>query len=74
MLTGTKVDNTSLNGLLDKLAVRDEFFEISYETPTREDYMALVDAALKGKLEGVVSVGRSGIYLNKRLIHPPAET
>ena len=73
MLTKTTNDNVSLNRLLEKLAIKDERFEVSYETPTRADYVALVDAALSGKLDGVVSVGRSGIYLNKCLIHPPAD-
>lgn len=73
MLTRTTNDNVSLDGLLKKLALTEERFETSYETPNREDYMTIVNAALNGKLDGVVSVGRSGIYLNKCLIHPPAD-
>ena len=60
--------------LLERLSVRNDQFDTFYETPTREDYKTLVDAALAGKLEGIVSVGRSGIYLNKCLIHPPTDT
>jgi hypothetical protein len=59
--------------LLERLTVRNDQFDTFYETQTREDYQALVDAALAGKLDGIVSVGRSGIYLNKCLIHPPTE-
>ena len=59
--------------LLESLTVRNDQFATFYETRTREDYHALLDAALAGKLEGIVSVGRSGIYLNKCLIHPPTE-
>ena len=73
MLTNTNNEEGSLNGILEKLAVKEEPFEVSYVTPTREDYLELLDAALNGRLDGVVSVGRSGIYLNKCLIHPPAD-
>jgi hypothetical protein len=59
--------------LLERLSVRNDEFDTFYETPTREDYQTLVDAALAGKLDGIISVGRSGIYLNKCLIHPPTE-
>jgi hypothetical protein len=59
--------------LLERLSVRNDQFDTFYETQTREDYQTLVDAALAGKLEGIVSVGRSGIYLNKCMIHPPTD-
>ena len=59
--------------LLERLLIRNDQFDTFYETSTREDYQTLVDAALAGKLDGIVSVGRSGIYLNKCLIHPPTE-
>jgi hypothetical protein len=59
--------------LLERLIVRNDQFDTFYETKTRKDYQTLVDAALEGKLDGIVSVGRSGIYLNKCLIHPPTE-
>ena len=73
MLVRTKAENASLEGLLEKLTVENERNETSYVTPNREDYFELLNAALNGKLDGVVSVGRSGIYLNKCLIHPPAD-
>ena len=59
--------------LLERLTVRNDQFDMFYEASTREDYQTLVDAALAGKLDGIISVGRSGIYLNKCLIHPPTE-
>jgi len=73
MLVRTKAENASLEGLLEKLTIENERNETSYVTPNREDYFELLNAALNGKLDGVVSVGRSGIYLNKCLIHPPAD-
>ena len=59
--------------LLERLTVRNDQFDTFYEASTREDYQTLVDAALAGKLDGIISVGRSGIYLNKCLIHPPTD-
>ena len=59
--------------ILERLTVRNDQFDTFYEASSREDYQTLVDAALAGKLDGIVSVGRSGIYLNKCLIHPPSE-
>ena len=73
MLVRTKTENVSLKGLLEKLTIENERNETSYVTPNREDYFELLNAALNGKLDGVVSVGRSGIYLNKCLIHPPSD-
>ena len=73
MLVRTKEENASLKGLLEKLTIENERNETSYVTPNREDYFELLNAALNGKLDGVVSVGRSGIYLNKCLIHPPSD-
>ena len=59
--------------LLERLTVRNDQFDMFYEASTRADYQTLVDAALAGKLDGIITVGRSGIYLNKCLIHPPSE-
>jgi hypothetical protein len=60
--------------MLERLTVRNDQFDTFYEASSREDYQTLVDAALAGKLDGIVSVGRSGIYLNKCAIHPPTES
>ena len=73
MLTGAKKARVSIEGIIDRLSVKNDQFNTFYETPTREEYFTLVDAALDGRLDGLVSVGRSGVYLNEYLIHPPAE-
>lgn len=73
MLTGAKKAKSSVDGIIGRLSVKNDQFNTFYETPTREEYFALVDAALEGRLDGVVSVGRSGVYFNECLIHPPAE-
>ena len=73
MLTGVKKAKASIDGIIGRLSVKQDQFNTFYETPTREDYFTLVDAALDGRLDGVVSVGRSGVYFNECLISPPAE-
>ena len=73
MLTGVKKAKASIEGIIGRLSVKQDQFNTFYETPTREDYFTLVDAALDGRLDGVVSVGRSGVYFNECLINPPAE-
>ena len=73
MRTNTTNSTGSLNGILETLSVREEPYDTLYETGSHEDYVTLLRAALDGKLEGVVSVGRSGIYLNKQLISPPRD-
>ena len=73
MLTGVKKAKASIDGIIGRLAVKQDQFNTFYETPTREEYFTLVDAALDGQLDGVVSVGRSGVYFKECLISPPAE-
>lgn len=73
MQAAAKLEKTAFSDLLERLSVRNDQFDTFYETQTRDEYHTLVNAALDGKLDGIVSVGRSGIYLNKCLIHPPAE-
>ena|SRR5436190_15509353 len=73
MQTAAKLKDAHFSDLFERLSVKNDRFDTFYETSTREDYKALVDAALNGKLDGIVSVGRSGIYLNKCLIHPPTD-
>ena len=73
MQAAAKLETVPFGELFERLSVRNDQFDTFYETRTREDYQTLVDAALTGKLEGIVSVGRSGIYLNKCLIHPPTD-
>jgi hypothetical protein len=73
MQTNTANSSASLNGILEKLSVREDRYETLYETVSYEDYTTLLRAALNGKLDGIVSVGRSGIYLNNQLISPPRD-
>lgn len=63
-----------LNQILERLSISEEPYYQSYKTSSPEDYKLLVQQALNGRLDGVVSVGRSGIYFNELLITPPTET
>jgi hypothetical protein len=62
-----------LDQILKSLSISEEPFFQSYRTSSLEDYKVLVEQALNGQLEGIVTVGRSGIYLNDALISPPAD-
>jgi len=73
MQPAMKLEETAFTGPLERLSLRNVPFDSFYEARTREDYHVLVDGALAGKLDNVVSVGRSGIYFNKCVIHPPAD-
>jgi hypothetical protein len=64
----------ALAQILEQLSISEEPYYQSYRTSSREDYMLLVEHALNGRLDDVVSVGRSGIYFNQVLITPPADT
>ena len=66
--------NPPLNQILERLSISEEPYYQSYRTSSPEDYKVLVEQALNGRLDGVVSVGRSGIYFNEILITPPADT
>ena len=72
MLTRT-TEKMTLNEILESLSITEEPYYQSYKTTSSEDYKFLVREALSGRLDGVVSVGRSGIYLNELLITPPAD-
>ena len=72
MLTRT-TETKALNEILESLSITEESYHQAYRTSSPEDYRLLVREALNGRLEGVVSVGRSGIYLNELLITPPAD-
>ena len=65
--------NPPLERILERLAISDEPYCQSYRTSSKEDYKLIVEEALNGRLDGIVSVGRSGIYLNELLISPPAD-
>ncbi|HJS50524.1 MAG TPA: hypothetical protein VJ781_01370 [Pyrinomonadaceae bacterium] len=73
MLTRTTQTNPALNEILESLSMCEEPYFQAYRTSSPEDYRLLVEEALKGRLDGVVSVGRSGIYFNKLLITPPTD-
>ena len=73
MLTRKTPDLSSPKGLIEKLSLQEEPYDNYYVAPSREDYFAIVTAALNGKLDGVVTVRRSGVYLDNFLINPPAE-
>ena len=73
MLTRTTQTNPALDQVLERLSISEEPYYQSYKTSSPEDYKLLLEEALKGRLDGVVSVGRSGIYLNKLLITPPTD-
>jgi hypothetical protein len=75
MLTGnTAQTDPTLYKILESLSISDEPYNQAYRTSSQEDYRRLVQEALNGHLDGVVSVGRSGIYLNELLITPPTNT
>ena len=59
--------------ILERLSISEEPYYQSYKTSSPEDYKVLVEQALNGRLDGVVSVGRSGIYFNQLLITPPSD-
>jgi len=73
MQTAAKLKDAHFSDLFERLSVKNDRFDTFYETSSREDYLKLIDAALAGKLDGLVSVGRSGVYLNNCLIHPPTD-
>ena len=73
MLTRTTQTSPTLNQILERLSITEGSYYQSYRTASPEDYKLLLEEALKGRLDGVVSVGRSGIYLNELLITPPAD-
>jgi hypothetical protein len=73
MLENSNKPNRTLNEILESLLVKEESYDTHYQTRTREDYDRLVDAALNGNLEGVISVGHSAIYRDKLRVTPPSE-
>jgi hypothetical protein len=73
MLTRTSQNSPDLKTILESLSITEDSSNQFYQTSSPEDYRLLVREALNGRLDGVVSVGRSGIYLNELLITPPAD-
>jgi len=69
----TTQSRAAVNRILEHLSISEEPYYQSYRTSSTEDYKFLVEEALKGQLDGMVSVGRSGIYFNELLIAPPTD-
>ena len=63
----------SLVEIIESLSIKEEAYDTFYQTRSREDYDRLLDAALSGSLEGVISVGHSAIYRDKLRVAPPSE-
>jgi hypothetical protein len=62
-----------LNDIIESLSVKEEPYDTFYQTRSREDYDMLLDAALNGTLEGVITVGHTAIYRDKLRVNPPSE-
>jgi len=73
MLHNAKKPERTLNEILESLSVKEEPYDTFYQTRSREDYDMLLDAALNGSLEGVISVGHAAIYRDKLRVNPPSE-
>ena len=73
MLDSAKKPERTLNEILESLLVKEDPYDTVYQTRSREDYDKLLDAALNGNLEGVISVGHTAIYRNKLKVNPPTE-
>ena len=73
MLDNLNKPNRTLNEILDSLSVKEETYDTFYQTRSREDYDTLLEAALRGNLEGVISVGHAAIYRDKLRVTPPSE-
>jgi hypothetical protein len=73
MLDNSNKPNRTLNEILESLLVKEETYDTFYQTRSREDYDMLLEAALRGNLEGVISVGHSAIYRDKLRVTPPSE-
>jgi hypothetical protein len=73
MLRNANKRERTLNDILESLSVKEEPYDTFYQTRSREDYDMLLDAALNGTLEGVITVGHTAIYRDKLRVNPPSE-
>ncbi len=73
MLDNSNKPERTLNDILESLMVKEDPYDPFYQTLSREDYDTLLDAALKGNLEGVIAVGHTAIYRDKLRVNPPRE-
>ena len=62
----------SLNEIIESLSITEDAYDTFYQTRSREDYNRLLDAALRGNLEGLIAVGHTAIYRDKLRVAPPA--
>jgi len=60
----------SISEIVENLSFKEDRYEPTYRTASEEQYRTLIHAALNGRLEGVVSVGRSGIFLKNHRNNP----
>ena len=75
MVENSNSSDRSLHGILKSLSFTEEPHGAFYQTRSREDYETLLRAALSGEIKDEhLSVGRSGIYLNKFRVNPTAES
>ena len=74
MLNHNGKSERNLNEILESLSVNEGIYDTFYQTRSREDYDTLLDAALNGNLEGLISVGHTAIYHNNFKITPPTDT
>jgi hypothetical protein len=56
--------------IADRLLQADRYAE-AFTTETQEEYDLLFDAAGSGLLPENFNLGRSGLWLNKKRVHPP---
>jgi hypothetical protein len=73
MLRNANQKERTLNDIIESLSVKEEPYDTFYQTRSREDYDMLLDAALNGTLEGVITVGHTAIYRDKLRVNPPSE-
>ncbi len=73
MLDGVIKAERNLNEIIDSLSIKEDAYDTFYQTRNREDYDRLLDAALSGDLDGLISVGHTAIYRDKLRVSPPSE-
>ena len=74
MLDNSNKPDKTLDEIVESLLVKEEQYDTIYQTRSREDYDRLLEAALGGNLEGVISVGHTAIYRDNFRVSPPLET
>jgi len=62
--------DTRVRRIAERLLEADAHAEV-FTTETQEDYDLLFDAVNEGVLPPSFNIGRSGLWLNKKRIHPP---